>query len=1136
MKSKTLSLSIIFSALIFQSCKDDNILFQKLSSSETGIDFANTITESDSLNVFNFEYIYNGGGLGIGDFNGDGFQDVYFAGNQVSSKLYINKGTSLQFEDVTQQSKTNTQTWCTGVSVIDINQDGKLDVYLSTIHPKKDKKVPNLLFINQGNNKNGVPIFVESAQKVGLADSSYATQMAFLDYDLDGDLDAYLLTNALESFSRNNVRPKEHNTSSKSIDKFFRNDGNGADGLPIFKNVSKEVGITEEGWGLGICVKDINRDGYPDVYVANDFLSNDLLYINNRNGTFTNKISEYLRHQSHNSMGIDIADFNNDGFEDISVMDMMPDDNLRQKNMFGSVSYDAYDRAITMGYEPQFVRNMLQLNNGNGSFSDIGYLAGTNATDWSWSTLFADFDNDGWRDLLITNGYRKDVTDLDFITYQSELKMFGSDTEKLKKLRDEAEKMAEVKKSNFLFHNNKDLTFTDKAKDWGLSEPSFSNGAAYADFDNDGDLDLVMNNINDKAFVYKNTLNDTKESKKNDYLRIKFEGNEGNRDGLGAKVEVFYEGKKQFAEHTNQRGYVSSVEPIMHIGLGENTVIDSLKISWQSGKSQILTNIKTNQILVIQEKNALLNQENIPLNTTIFEEVSAQHNINIRHEENLFVDFKNQPCLPHKHSQAGPGLAVGDVNGDGLDDFYMGTSYRNNGKIYLQTPDGKFKPSEIYHDKEPKIQEDLGVLFFDADGDKDLDFYAVSGGTEFGIGSQSYQDRLYKNDGKGHFQHDLNALPSTVASGGVVTAADFDKDGDLDLFVGGRIVAGRYPEIPESYLLQNDGKGNFKNITPDALKKVGLITAALWTDYDNDNDPDLILTGEWMPILIFDNKNGQLSENINSNLKSKIGWWNSLTGADFDNDGDIDYVAGNLGLNSKYKATDAQPVTIYAKDYDQNGMLDPLMSHYIQGKEFLTHPRMTLVDQLVAMRRLLPTFKDYGKMGVEDILKEGDLKGANIIKANYFQSAYIENKGKGNFEIKPLPMEAQFAPTFGLCAKDVDQDGNLDLMTVGNSYATEVLTGRYDAGIGNYLKGDGKGNFKNIAINQSGFFVNGDAKAMAEIRLKNGENLVLVTRNNDMMLAFRQKSSVKTHTKNPKRKEETYYGSGYLSQSSVRKN
>ena len=982
-------------------CNKKETRFQLLKSGHTNITFNNLITESDTLNVLAFEYIYNGAGVGVGDFNNDGLSDIFFGGNMVSSRMYLNRG-DFKFEDVTRLAGVETNLWCTGVSLADINQDGLLDIYISTVHPKENKKSANLLFMQKGINENGIPTFEEVAAKVGLADSSYSTQAAFLDYDLDGDLDMYLLNNALENYSRNTPVGQRTDGQGKSIDKLYRCDSIG-NGLPHFTDVSKEAGILAEGWGLGVVVNDINRDGYPDVYVANDFLSNDHLFINNQDGTFTNRIAEYLKHQEYNGMGVDAADINNDGYNDIVAMDMMPDDNLRQKTMFPSIGYDRFMLNLQKGYQPQYVRNVLQLNNGNGSFSDIGYLAGINATDWSWSSLLADFDNDGYRDLLITNGYRKDVTDLDFIAYSRESSMFGTDKTRLKKAIATVNELEGVLKSNFMFRNNGDLTFTNEAAAWGLDQPSYSNGAAYADFDNDGDLDLVMNNINEEAFIYRNNL--SKEQSGN-YLRIKLRDEKENVSGLGAKIWVYAQGKMFYAEHQIHRGYKSTVESTEHFGLGKITTIDSVIVEWQSGKRETLKNLTANQLVTLEEKNSShsIDVENRSLTETIFKEVHKKYNVYHRpNGDEDFVDFKQgQTLLPQKYSQLGPGIAVGDINGDNLEDFIIGAPKGKAASIFYQQRSGIFKKDSL----PSKIQEDLGLLLFDADNDNDLDLYCVSGSSEFGRDTKDYQHRLYWNTGKGKFKLDTTALPTIESSGSCVTANDFDKDGDLDLFVGGRILPLRYPEAPESFLLINDGKGKFTNATPPSLQKVGLVTSALWTDFDNDSWSDLIVVGEWMPITFFKNKNGNLEKYIpqHPSPETTVGWWNSIASGDFDNDGDMDYVAGNVGLNSLYKSSMQEPVCVYAKDFDENGSLDPILCRYIQGTEYITHPRETLTEQMVSMRRVLTRYAIYGNSPFPKLFPSEKLKGALIYKGTMFTSMYIENQGNGNFGFRSLPI------------------------------------------------------------------------------------------------------------------------------------
>lgn len=1125
------------------SCKREKPLFELVDSAQSGITFSNTIIENDSINILSFDYVYNGAGVGVGDFDGDGRQDLFFSGNQTENKLYLNKG-DFKFEEITEKAGVaGKNKWSSGVAVVDINQDGLLDIYVAatSTNTSAPTERENTLFVNQGV-ENGIPVFLEMAKEYGVNDDGHSENAAFFDYDNDGDLDLYVLTNKIDQFP-NFFREKYVKGENPNTDRLYRNDYSDSLGHPYFTNVSEEAGILIEGFGLGINISDINQDGWKDIYITNDYVTNDLIYINNQDGTFTNKLDDYLKHTSHSAMGNDIADINNDGLNDIIALDMVPRDNKRKKLFTPPNSSLFFQFSDKHKFNYQYGRNTLQLNNGEGQpFSDISFYADVAETDWSWTPTVADFDNDKYRDILITNGFPKDVTDMDFMAYRAEI-------ENLVTKETILEKIPAVKITNYGFRNNGDLSFTDVTKEWGLKRPSFSNGAVYVDLDNDGDLDYVVNNINDEAFVYRNTSNNSEVISKN-YLRIAFKGGPLNRNGIGARVEAIYQDGEKFSfENSPYRGYKSTVEPFCHIGMGGDSLFSELRIIWPNGKMQVFRDIDANQVLTVSMSDAELDYvpEQDELNL-LFDEFE----VNFKHSESDFLDFNFQNLIPFRLSQMGPALAVGDVNGDELDDVFLGGPVFKQGRFLLQNSNGGFENALLLPkvDSASKIEEDTGVLLFDADNDGDNDLYIVSGGNEKWPKKESFKDRFYVNDGKGNFQIAENALPEVTTAGSCVRACDYDNDGDLDLFVAGRNVPFQYPKPTSSYILKNEsvnGVPKFSNVTKaviPGLIDVGLICDGLWTDFDGDGDTDLMVAGDFMEITVFRNNEGTFEKLSDTGLEGIKGLWTSINGADFDLDGDIDYIVGNMGENALFKGTPEYPVEVYSADFDQNGVYDVIPFVYFRDSvnnriQVPYNAREDLNKQLNPIRTRFKTFGEFTEARVENVLTKAEREKARKDILNFNSSVYVENLGNGKFSLRKLPVRAQLSSINGTNIQDFNQDGYPDVLMVGNNFGNEQHSGRYDASNGLLLINDKKGGF--VASWNTGFLVPGDGKALVSFVDHKGQLSLMASQNQGEMKGFRsglkveipQKGSSKVRFKVDGKESvrELYIGSSYLSQS-----
>lgn len=1115
-----------------QDCKSDPVFtdafhFIQMDAATTHISFNNQITESDSINVFMNEYMYNGSGVGVGDFNNDGLEDLFFSGSMVSSKLYLNKG-NFEFEDITDKAGLQTKNWCTGVSIADINSDGFDDIYVCSSHSADPEKRKNLLFINDGKLH-----FTEEAAAYGLADTGYATQAAFFDYDKDGDLDMYLLNHRLYSHTANNLQLKDTSGNAPAADRLYRNNGV-LQGLthPVFENVSNQAGIKEDGYGLGVVITDVNDDNWPDVYVAIDYIGNDLLWLNNKNGSFSNAIETSLRHQSYNSMGVDAADINNDLLPDLATLDMQPEMNERKKMMASATNLEKFDMQQRFGYQPSFVRNMLQLNNGTRKinnrnepfYSEIGQLAGIAETDWSWSVLMADFDNDGWKDMHITNGLAKDVTNNDYTTFRNTQTNSSSytfsgnnvdkplDKENIEALRKAIDDYGSVAIDNYLFRNNGDLTFSNITRPSGLASASISNGAAYADLDNDGDLDLVVNNMNQEAFVWKNEIRKSVKDSGENFITVKLKGSPDNTFGIGSRVTLFNKTNKQFLEQSPVRGFSSSVDKRLHFGIGNSTVIDSIKIQWPDDKVQVVQNVKANEVITLQYAGAKLpaaDNSHIAVNA-LFADVTDEYNVNYKHTESQYYDYGAQRGLMQKYSQLGPCIATGDMNGDGLEDFFVGGAAYQSGKLFFQNSHGTFSSKELVQGL--KTEEDVAVILFDSDGDKDLDLLITGGSTEFGKSSAANAPRLYNNDGKGNFTLNKHALPqglSFIAK--AVAAADYDADGDIDLFIGSYIEPEKYPSFPQSYFLQNNN-GVFTDITKQlcpALQKPGMITGALFTDFNNDKTLDLIICGEWMPVRFFENKNGKFTElTAETGIGENNGMWRCLQAIDIDSDGDMDYIAGNMGLNNKYHANTERPVMLYAKDLDKNGVTDLVPAYYIKNmtgdyKLFPGIDRTQLADEVPSVKKKYLLHKEFSTIKMEKLESDYGKEGWTALKCTTTESIWIENIGNGKFINHPLPIEAQFAPINTMLSCDVNDDGNKDIIIAGNEYETEAMTGRYDASYGLVLLGNGKGKFSPVSFAKTGFILDGNVKDLRFVNIQEKEQFVIAASNNSNLKCLR---------------------------------
>jgi hypothetical protein len=1090
--------------------KRDQPVFELLSPSRTGVTFANTITTSDSLSVQTDVYIYNGAGVAVGDIDNDGLPDIFFAGNQVSSRLYLNRG-NMHFEDITEHAGVKTTRWATGVSMVDINNDGYLDIYVSVSGPQWSKGADraNLLFINNGNRT-----FTESAAKYGIADTNFTTQAAWLDYNGDGCLDLFLLNNSPQDFSRGVTSQPTglRATTPGSYNELYRNNCNGT-----FTNVSKEAGILQDpGYGLGVVVSDFNGDGWPDIYVSNDGPPNDVLYINNGNGTFTNTAARSLRHTSQAGMGVDAADFNNDGWADILQVDMLPQDPSHRKRMSGFMTYGNLLDTRSRGFRDDYTQNSLQLNVGvtpdghslsSGQapfFSEIARLAGVSATDWSWSALFADFDNDGYKDIFIGNGYPKGVNDLDYASAAVAALRHG-DTARARAL---LKQLPGISLPNYVFRNNGDLTFRDKSEAWGMKQPSFSYGAAYADLDNDGRLDLVVNNIDAPAFIYKNVL---PRDESHHYLRVRLDGDPPNRRGIGATISVFAGGHKQYIYQTVSRGFMSSVDDRPHFGLGAATVVDSLDVAWPDGRYQQLTHVAVDREIVVRQAQATGRRPAAATQPPIFAAADAAHAIAYKQPSDHSIDYSVQPLLPYMLSRHGPPVAVADVNGDGLDDVFIGGSAGTPRKLFLQQKDGSFVEAAAGEPWEAdKGYEDWAAVFFDANGDGLPDLYVASGGYALTPESPLLQDRLYINKGGGRFERDPQALPPMLASKGVVRVGDFNGDGKPDMFVGGRLTPSSYPYPTRSYILRNDG-GHFTDVTeqvaPELVHPGGMITDAVWTDFDGDGLLDLVTVGEWMPIQFFHN-DGKRFTNVTSHtgLPPTRGWWFSLAVGDVDHDGRPDLVAGNLGLNYTYTTSKDSLFGVYAADLTGGRRTDVILTKVINGTEYPTGGYSPLGREIYTLGLAFPTYGAFANASIRQLLTPNQLEQALHYQADTFASVYLHNEGGGVFKASALPNAAQISPIKSILAQDADGDGNLDLIIGGNLFDAEPNTPRADAGNGLWLRGNGKGQFTPVSPRESGFLAPLNVSGLALINTPNGKAL-LVANTGDSLQVFAIRNS-----------------------------